>query len=96
MPSLQSNAHKGRITARVPLSVQETLQKAANLTGVPLNAFVVQVALAQAQAVIDHAEMKNITLSATDAEWFLAQMATPATPNARLKKAVLAYQHEQL
>lgn len=95
MANLSTPIPKGRITARVPLSVQETLQKAANLTGVPLNAFVVQVALAQAQAIIDHEEMKNITLSATDAEWLLTQINNANTPNQRLKTAAASYQAEQ-
>ena len=36
---------RGRITARVPLAVQETLEVAASLTGATLNQFVVQTAL---------------------------------------------------
>jgi len=71
--------------------VQETLQKAAELTGVPLNAFVVQVAHERAQDIIDRHEMKSLVLSARDSEWFLEQLAKPRAPNARLKRALAAY-----
>ena len=44
---------RGRITARVPLSVQETLETAASLTGATLNQFVVQAALHEAERIIE-------------------------------------------
>ena len=44
---------KGRITARVPLAVQQTIQKAAELTGVPMNAYMVQVVHQHALELID-------------------------------------------
>lgn len=86
---------KGRITARVPLSVQETIQRAAELTGVPLNAYIVQVAHQHAQEFIDRYEMKNIVLSARDSEWFLEQLAKPRSPNARLRMALASSREAQ-
>lgn len=82
---------KGRITARVPLSVQETIQRAAELTGVPVNAYIVQVVHQHAQEFIDRYEMKNIVLSARDSEWFLEQLAKPRSPNARLRQALASW-----
>ncbi len=82
---------KGRITARVPLNVQETIQKAAELTGVPLNAYIVQVVHQHAQEFIDRYEMKNIVLSERDSEWFLEQLAKPRLPNAKLRLALASY-----
>ena len=82
---------KGRITARVPASVQETIQRAAELTGVPLNAYIVQVVHQHAQDVLDRYEMKNITLSEQDSAWFLEQLARPRAPNARLRQALASY-----
>ena len=81
---------KGRITARVPLSVQQTIQKAAELTGVPVNAYMVQVVHQHALELIDWYEMKNIVLSASDSEWFIEQLAHPRQPNAKLKRALAA------
>jgi uncharacterized protein (DUF1778 family) len=82
---------KGRITARVPLSVQETIQRAAELTGIPVNAYIVQVVHQHAQEFIDRHEMKNIVLSERDSEWFLEQLAKPRSPNVKLKKALVDY-----
>lgn len=44
---------RGRITARVPLAVQEILKTAATLTGATLNQFVVQAALREAERIIE-------------------------------------------
>ena len=82
---------KGRITARVPLNVQETIQRAAELTGIPVNAYIVQVVHQHAQEFIDRHEMKNIVLSGQDSEWFLEQLAKPRSPNVKLKKALVGY-----
>ncbi|GHT86738.1 hypothetical protein FACS1894116_12910 [Betaproteobacteria bacterium] len=87
-----SYQEKGRITARVPLVVQETIQRAAELTGIPANAYIVQVVHQHAQEFIDRHEMKNIVLSGQDSEWFLEQLARPRSPNAKLKKALTGYQ----
>lgn len=86
-----SQYDKGRITARVPLSVQETIQRAAQLTGVPVNAYLVQVAHQHAQELIDRHEMKNIVLSERDSTWFLKQLDEPRSPNTKLKKALADY-----
>ncbi|MDX9698768.1 MAG: DUF1778 domain-containing protein [Rhodocyclaceae bacterium] len=86
-----NHPEKGRITARVPLDVQETIQRAAALTGIPVNAYIVQVVHQHAQAFIDRHEMKNIALSERDSEWFLEQLAKPRSPNAKLKKALTRY-----
>ena len=92
MPRMSANhLEKGRITARVPLNVQEKIQRAAELTGIPVNAYIVQVVHQHAQEFIDRHEMKNIVLSERDSEWFLEQLAKPRTPNAKLKKALANY-----
>ncbi len=85
------DTEKGRITARVPLSVQQTIQKAAELTGVPMNAYMVQVVHQHALELIDWYEMKNIVLSERDSEWFIKQLANPRQPNAKLKRALANY-----
>ena len=92
MSRMRANHHeKGRITVRVPLHVQETIQRAAELTGIPVNAYIVQVVHQHAQDLIDRHEMKNIALSERDSAWFLEQLAKPRPPSARLKKALANY-----
>ncbi|MCB1657008.1 MAG: DUF1778 domain-containing protein [Pseudomonadales bacterium] len=86
-----NDTEKGRITARVPLNVQQTIQKAAELTGVPMNAYMVQVVHQHALELIDWYEMKNIVLSERDSEWFIEQLANPRQPNAKLKRALANY-----
>ena len=86
-----NHLEKGRITARVPLNVQETIQRAAELTGIPVNAYIVQVVHQHAQEVIDRHDMKNIVISERDSAWFLEQLAKPRSPNAKLKKALAKY-----
>lgn len=77
---------RGRITARVPMAVQETLEMAASLTGATLNQFVVQTALREAERIIE--QERVIRLSARDTEAFLAELDNPLPPNAVLKAAL--------
>jgi len=77
---------RGRITARVPMAVQETLEMAASLTGATLNQFVVQTALHEAERIIE--QERVIRLSARDTEAFLAALDNPLPPNATLKAAL--------
>ena len=80
---------RGRITARVPLTVQDTLQEAAGLVGATLNQFVVQAALNEAQRVIERERV--IRLSAGDTAFLVALLDNPPGPNAALRRALQAY-----
>jgi uncharacterized protein (DUF1778 family) len=80
---------RGRITARVPQNVQDTLQQAADLLGATLNQFVVQAALTEAQRVIERERV--IHLSSNDAAFLLNLLEAPPAPNARLRKALQDY-----
>ncbi|MFA7578902.1 DUF1778 domain-containing protein [Castellaniella sp.] len=80
---------RGRITARVPRAVQETLEMAASLTGATLNQFVVQTALREAERIIE--QERVIRLSARDTEAFFAALDNPLPPNAALKAALEDY-----
>jgi uncharacterized protein (DUF1778 family) len=73
----------------VPLSVQETLETAAGLTGATLNQFVVQTALREAERVIE--QERVIRLSARESEAFLAALDRPPPPNDELKSALEDY-----
>ena len=63
---------RGRISARVPLAVQQTLEAAASLTGSTLNQFIVQTALREAERVIE--QERIIRLSAQDTERVLYEV----------------------
>lgn len=84
-----SNDARGRITARVPQGVQETLEQAAELQGATLNQFIVQAALNEARRIIERDRV--IHLSSTDAAFLLNLLERPPAPNSRLRKAFQAY-----
>jgi uncharacterized protein (DUF1778 family) len=87
---------RGRITARVPIQVQETLTMAADMIGATVNQFVVQTALREAERII--AQERVIRLSAQDTAAFLQALEHPLPPNAKLQAALDNYQsssHDQ-
>jgi len=75
-----------RVTARLPASVKDTLQKAADLTGATLNQFMVQAAVKEAQEVINREQV--IHLSSQDADRIFSLIENPPTPNDNLKEAM--------
>lgn len=75
-----------RVTARIPASMKETLQKAADLTGTTLNQFLIRAALKEAEEVISRERV--IHLSEDDADRIFALIDNPPSPNAYLKKAI--------
>ncbi|BAY64834.1 hypothetical protein NIES22_49340 [Calothrix brevissima NIES-22] len=74
-----------RITARIPVSIQETLQKAAELSGATLNQFMIQAALKEAKKLIEHERI--IILSQNDADKVFSLIENPPVANAKLKAA---------
>jgi uncharacterized protein (DUF1778 family) len=90
----QSNQERGRITARVPQDVQDTLEQAAELQGATLNQFVVQAALSEARRIIERDRV--IRLTSVDAAFLLNLLEKPPAPNARLRKAFQAYKKRTL
>lgn len=87
---------RGRITARVPASVQELLEEAASLVGATLNQFLVQSALREAERIIE--QERAIRLRGQEAEAFLAALDKPAQPNEKLLAALKDYterRHDQ-
>jgi uncharacterized protein (DUF1778 family) len=75
-----------RISTRVPQNVRDTLQHAAGLVGAPLNEFIVQAALREAQRVIERERV--VELSVRDAAFLLKLLENPSRPNSRLAKAL--------
>jgi uncharacterized protein (DUF1778 family) len=82
-------AKQGRIGARVPRDVYETLCRAAELSGATVNQFLVQAALKEAQSVIEREEV--IRLSPRDWNWLLALTEAPPQPNTQLQTALNRY-----
>lgn len=89
-----SNRERGRITARVPQDVQDTLEQAAELQGATLNQFVVQAALSEARRIIERDRV--IHLSSVDAAFLLNLLEKPPAPTAKLRKAFQAYKKRTL
>lgn len=81
---------RGRVSARVPAKVQETLELAAAMVGATVNQFMVQAALREAERIIE--QERVIRLSARDAEIFIQALENPPPPNAKLKAALQHYQ----
>ncbi len=88
----QKSIERGRITARVSLSIQEKLQEAADLTGATLNQFVVQTALEKAEQLLEREASINLTRK--DAAMLFAMLQQTSPPNKVLARAAQLYQHE--
>jgi uncharacterized protein (DUF1778 family) len=88
----QKTIERGRITARVSLSIQEKLQEAADLTGATLNQFVVQTALERAEQLIERET--SISLTRKDAALLFSMLEEPSPPNNILAKASERYKNE--
>ena len=82
----KTSPNDSRVTARVPVSVKETLQKAADLTGATLNQFMVAAAVKEAQFVIKLEQV--IHLSDVDADKIFSLIENPPIPNDHLKAAI--------
>lgn len=82
-------SERGRITARVPVLVQETLETAANIVGSTVNQFIVQTALHEAERIIEQERIMH--LSAQDAMTFLNALDNPLPPNDTLMAAFQDY-----
>lgn len=80
---------RGRITARVPLQIQHTLEMAADMAGTTINQFIVQTALREAERIIEQERL--IRLGTEDAAAFLSALESPLPPNAALKAALENY-----
>ena len=85
-----TTVERGRISARVPVQVQETLELAAAMVGATVNQFMVQTALREAERIIE--QERVIRLSARDAEMFIRALENPPPPNAKLKAALQLHQ----
>jgi uncharacterized protein (DUF1778 family) len=84
-----TSIERGRITARVPIQVQETLEMAASMVGATVNQFIVQTALREAERIIE--QERVIRLSTRDAEAFLRAVDSPPSLNDKLVATLQDY-----
>lgn len=84
-----TSTERGRITARVPIQVQETLELAASMAGATVNQFVIQTALREAERIIE--QERVIRLSSHDTDAFLNAIESPLPPNDKLMAALQDY-----
>jgi uncharacterized protein (DUF1778 family) len=75
-----------RVVARIPPTVKETLQRAADLSGATLNQFLVQAALKEANRVLEID--RTIALSERDAQRIFDLIENPPAPSQQLLAAV--------
>ena len=80
-----AHVHNARVVARVPEQIRQVIQMAADLTGAPLNQFLVQTAYREAQHILERENL--IRLSEEQARQVFALLDTPPQPNAKLKRA---------
>ncbi|MBK7003288.1 MAG: DUF1778 domain-containing protein [Rhodoferax sp.] len=80
---------RGRITARVSVAVQETLETAASMVGATVNQFIVQTALREAERIIENERL--IKLTEQEALAFFKALEAPLPPNEKLKAALQDY-----
>ena len=74
-----------RVTARIPESIQQTHQKAAELSGATLNQFMVQAALKEAKKIIEDEGL--IILSEIDADKEFNLIEDQPEPHSNIKAA---------
>lgn len=96
MPRTASLTPTGRVTARVPVTVQDTLEYAASLVGATLNQFLIQAALKEAETVIkNNRDRHRVILTAKDYQRLWDLIENPPPPSEKLKQA-FAKRQEQM
>jgi uncharacterized protein (DUF1778 family) len=83
---MNESSNNARVTARIPVTVKETLQKAADLSGATLNQFLIQAAIKEAHQILE-AE-RSIVISERDAQTIFELLENPPEPNEKLTAAI--------
>jgi uncharacterized protein (DUF1778 family) len=76
---------RGRISARIPLNVQERVQQAADMIGATVNQFIIQSALNAADQIFQREKL--LVLSNDETQHFFHLLDNPPAPNAALRSA---------
>jgi uncharacterized protein (DUF1778 family) len=93
MPRTVSLPPTGRVTARIPQQVQDTLEYAASLAGATLNQFLIQAALKEAETVIQkNHDRHQMMLSADEYKRMWDLIENPPLPNDKLRQAFAKHQ----
>lgn len=79
-------SNPARLDLRLNASDKDRINRAADLRGVPVSAFVRDAALREAESVM--AAELTVTLSAEESRRLLKALDEPFRPNPRLKKAL--------
>ncbi|MHA3105495.1 DUF1778 domain-containing protein [Acinetobacter sp. ANC 3791] len=91
-PTDTKKRNSSRISARISDDLYEKFMKAVEISGVSLNAFIVQTLNREADEVIDRYNYQSLKVSRLeDALWFKQQIEGPALSNKRLKRAFTSY-----
>lgn len=80
-----AHAQSARVVARVPKQIRDAIQMAADLSGAPLNQFLVQTAYKEARQILERESL--VRLSESQAKQVFALLDKPPKPNAKLKRA---------
>jgi len=74
-----------RVVARVPEQIRQTIQMAADLTGAPLNQFLVQTAYKEARQILDRETL--IRLSEAQSKQVFDLLNKPPSLSSKLSQA---------
>lgn len=80
-----ASVHNARVVARVPEQIRQAIQMAADLTGAPLNQFLVQTAYKEARQILEREAL--IRLSEAQAKQVFDLLDNPPSPNSKLSRA---------
>lgn len=89
---MSSQTQTARLEARIPAHIYETMQRAAQLRGMTLTAYLIATAGEDARRTVDEADITR--LSREDQRRFAEALINPPAPNERLRRA--AKRHAEL
>ena len=92
MPRTAAEQTTARLEARIPRHIYDTMQRAAQLQGLSLTAYLIATAGEDAKRVVAEAEI--LRLSREDQVRFAEALLAPPLPNERLARA--ARRHAEL
>ena len=92
MPKPPVETDTARLEARIPVQIYDQMQRAANLRGLSLTAYVIATAGEDARRIVEDAEIMR--LARADQIRFAEVLIAPPKPNKRLMRA--AKRHAEL
>lgn len=89
MTNTQVVQERGRLTARVPLNVQELIEQAASTSGATVSQFITQAAIEAANRTL--ANERVLQLTTESAALLQKILLTPSPPTKRLIESMAEY-----